>query len=215
MKYLRKKILTIAFLMEGGAVALAFILSRFFQIPLSPLSDNIFRDILLGTVLALPPFIFFLFTLSEKAKKLPLIGPLRQKVVTDIKAIFDNMRLMDFVILSLLAGIGEELLFRGILQVKFGIIVASIIFGLMHSVSFAYVVAAIVMGFYIGGIYYGSGSLLVPIQIHFIYDLAALVYLRYFIGNPDKEYINTGESKDRSSCADDAGEDNMNKADNL
>lgn len=184
MEYSRVKILTITFIMEGGAAALALILSWYFEIPLFPLSNNIVRDLALGTLGALPPFAFFLFSLSLKAEKIPLIGPLREKVLFELKAIFDNMRMMDLLIISLLAGIGEELIFRGIVQVKFGLVIASIVFGLMHSISLAYVVVTIIMGFYIGVLYQASGNLLVPIQLHFVYDFAALVYLRYFVQTP-------------------------------
>jgi membrane protease YdiL (CAAX protease family) len=37
------------------------------------------------------------------------------------------------------------------------------------------------MGFYIGTAYQMSGGLLIPVQIHFVYDLAALVYIRYYV----------------------------------
>jgi len=179
--YSRDRILAMAFLIEGGALGAALVLARYFEIPLVPLSDSIVKDILLGTIGALPPFVFFLFSLSEKAEKIRLIGALRKKIITEIKDIFDTMHLSDVIIISLLAGIGEELLFRGVVQAKYGIVAASIIFGLMHSVSFAYVIVTIVMGFYIGVIYSAGGSLLIPIQLHFIYDLAALVYLKYVI----------------------------------
>jgi len=177
----RFRILSMALLVEGGAAGVALALAWYFEIPLFPLTDSIAKDILLGTIGALPPFVFFLFSLSEKAQRIPLIGALRKKVITDIKDLFDAMHLSDIIIISLLAGFGEELIFRGVLQTKYGIVAASIVFGLMHSVSFAYVVVTIVMGFYIGIIYNAGGSMLIPIQLHFIYDLAALVYLKYFI----------------------------------
>ncbi len=188
MKIPRSKILALTFIMEGGAAILALILSWYFAIPLIPLSNDIARDLLLGTLGAVPPFVLFLFLLSPKAEKMQLIGPLRKKVLTEIKSIFDNMHMIDLLIISLLAGIGEELLFRGIVQVKFGIVIASIVFGLMHSISLAYVIVTIIMGFYIGSIYQASGSLLVPVQLHFVYDFAALVYLRYFVRVPSAHH---------------------------
>ena len=86
---------------------------------------------------------------------------------------------------SLIAGFAEEILFRGIIQIRFGIVTASILFGLVHFVSPAYLIVTSVMGLYIGCVFYLSGSLLVPIQLHFIYDLGALVYLRYFVKEGD------------------------------
>jgi membrane protease YdiL (CAAX protease family) len=92
--------------------------------------------------------------------------------------------MVDLAIISLLAGIGEEILFRGVLQARFGIVIASIVFGLMHSVSAAYVIVTIIMGLYIGIIFEFGESLLIPMQLHFIYDFAALVYLKYIIKKP-------------------------------
>ena len=91
---------------------------------------------------------------------------------------------MDLVLISLLAGIAEEILFRGVVQARFGIATASILFGLVHCVSPAYIFITTIMGFYIGMFFLFSGSLLVPVQLHFIYDLAALAYLKYYIGRP-------------------------------
>jgi membrane protease YdiL (CAAX protease family) len=119
--------------------------------------------------------------MSEKAAGIPVIGSLRKKVLSELKTIFDRLGLIDLVIISLLAGVAEEFMFRGVIQARFGILTASILFGIAHCISPAYIIAATVMGFYIGAIYVASGNLLVPVQIHFVYDLIALIYLRYFI----------------------------------
>jgi hypothetical protein len=179
MKYSRLKIMTIALLMEGVVFFLALLLASYFDITLFPLTRNLAYDILIGTAGAIPAIIFFLFLISERAKGIPFLGSLRQIVLTDIKKIFTETGVIDLVVISLLAGVSEELLFRGVIQAKFGIVVASVIFGLIHYVSPAYVIVTMVMGFYIGVFFYVSKSLLVPIQIHFIYDLTALIYLRY------------------------------------
>lgn len=181
MQISRSKILSLSILMEGAAFIIALLLAAYFSISLLPVSLHPVRDIFIGTCGSVLPFVFFLFTVSEKSKKIPLIGSLRKTVTTDVKKIFMNAKLSDLAVISLLAGIAEEVLFRGVLQVKFGITAASIIFGLIHCVSVAYVIITIIMGFYIGLLYKLSGSLLVPIQLHFIYDLCALVYLIYFI----------------------------------
>ncbi len=177
----------LALLTEGGALVIAISVAGWLDLELFPLSIEPLRDLLIGTAAALPPFLLFLFSISKAAEKVPLLGSLRKKVLIEIKAIFSNCTFIDLLIISLLAGIGEEFLFRGIIQAKLGIIAASIIFGLFHAVSPAYVIAATIMGFYIGAAYQMSGGLLVPVQIHFVYDLAALVYLKYFVTDTVKE----------------------------
>lgn len=171
----------IAVLIEGTALLAAILFAAYFDIHLLPLTDKPVRDIFIGTAGAVVPFILFLFTLSKTARRIPLFSSLRETVITDVRAIFRNMKLTDLMIISLLAGFAEEMFFRGVLQTKFGIIAASVIFGLFHSVSFAYVIVTILMGFYIGMLFHVSGSLLVPIHLHFIYDFAALTYLSYFV----------------------------------
>ena len=109
------------------------------------------------------------------------MGSLRKIIITDIKNLFSNTNLLDICLISILAGFAEELLFRGVIQVKLGIVGASIIFGLLHFITPAYCVIAIIMGFYLGFLFQYYESLLIPIQLHFIYDLGALVYLRYYV----------------------------------
>lgn len=181
MEYSRRNILALTFIMEGLALLAAFLLSGYFGTSLFPLTENIFRDISLGTAGALLPIAFFLFAMSEHAEKIALLRSLRNRVRTDIKAIFSHTGLPDLFLISLMAGFSEEMLFRGVIQTEFGIVTASVVFGLMHSISAAYVIVTVIMGIYIGAFYYFSGSLLVPVQIHFVYDLAALIYLKYCV----------------------------------
>jgi hypothetical protein len=93
---------------------------------------------------------------------------------------FSEAKLPDLCFISVFAGLAEELLFRGVIQVKLGIVGASIIFGLLHFITPAYCVIATIMGFCLGFLFQYYDSLLIPIQLHFIYNLGALIYLRYF-----------------------------------
>lgn len=181
MNYTRRNLLIIALCTEGAVLVIALVLSWYFDITLFSSVSEPMLDILAGTAAAIIPICLFIFTLSRKANNIPLIGSLRRTMLADVKALFENAGLIDLFFISLLAGISEELLFRGVLQVKYGIILASLLFGLAHFVTPAYAVVAVIMGFYIGYIYQVSGSLLVPVQLHFIYDLSALIYLRYFV----------------------------------
>jgi uncharacterized protein len=83
------------------------------------------------------------------------------------------------------AGVGEEMLFRGVLQtslgawlgVGWGLVVASILFGLLHPISLPYIFVTIVLGFYIGGAFLLTGNLLTVMVTHAVYDLALMAYL--------------------------------------
>ncbi len=168
---------------------LALFLAKFCEIELFPLTNNLFRDVLLGTFGTAFPLAIFVFLLSKKAEGIPLIGSLRKVVIHDIKVIFTNASLLDIILISIFAGVAEELLFRGIIQVELGIFGASIIFGLLHFITPAYCVIATIMGLYLGFLCHYYQSLLIPIQLHFIYDLGALVYLRYFVKTETSTFI--------------------------
>ena len=158
----------------------ALIIAKFYGIKLLPLTRNVFRDIMIGTFGAIFPLALFMLLLSKKADGIPLLGSLKSLIIIDIKAIFSEAKLPDLCIISAFAGLAEELLFRGVIQVKLGIVGASIIFGLLHFLTPAYFIIATIMGFYLGILFQYYDSLLIPIQLHFMYDLGALIYLRYF-----------------------------------
>ncbi len=89
---------------------------------------------------------------------------------------------------ALLAGVGEELLFRIALQswlanhvsVYLAICAPALIFGLLHFLSWAYFIAATLMGLVFGIAYYLSQSAMLVIAWHAIYDLIALgVIIKY------------------------------------
>lgn len=176
----RYKLLIMTALAEGVVLIAAILTSYIFGIKLFPLTRSIFHDIAIGTLGASIPLALFISMLSEKANKTPLLGSLKKTIINDVRVIFSNCKLIDLCIISVFAGVAEELLFRGVIQVKVGIIGASIIFGLLHFITPAYCIIATIMGFYLGFLFQYYESILIPIQLHFVYDLVALIYLRYF-----------------------------------
>ena len=73
------------------------------------------------------------------------------------------------------------MLFRGVIQARWGLFAASILFGVLHFVTPAYALMAMAVGFYIGLLHHFFQSLLIPIQLHALYDFSALLYLRYVV----------------------------------
>ena len=178
---LRLKLLGLALVVEGVAFILALFLARQWGIALFPLTKHLLRDVLIGTAAAAIPFALFCFTLSEKAEGIPLLGSIRKTVRKDIKAVFASTTVVDICLISLWAGLAEELLFRGVIQARWGLLAASILFGVLHFVTPAYALVAFVIGIYIGLVHHFFQSLLIPIQLHAIYDFGALIYLRYVV----------------------------------
>lgn len=98
--------------------------------------------------------------------------------LTEYLTTFDSFQdfMLAFVIIAILPAIGEELLFRGLIQKKIaaifrnphaGIWLAAILFGIIHF-QFYGLVPRIFLGALFGYLYYWSGSLLMPIIAHFI-----------------------------------------------
>ncbi len=180
ISFTRNRVLLMALVVEGSVLIIALILARFLDISITPLSNNYRKDILLGTSGACLPLIVFVLILSKRAESVPFIGPLRQIILNEIRALFSQSTIIDILLISIVAAFAEEILFRGIIQIKLGLIPASIIFGFLHFITPAYFVIATLMGLYMGGLFQTYNSLLIPIQIHFVYDFGALLYLRYF-----------------------------------
>lgn len=92
------------------------------------------------------------------------------------------------VALSIVAGVGEELLFRGAMQgwltqslgAGAAIAIASVLFGLVHYVSFTYFLVATGLGLLLGTAYALSDSLALVMIWHAIYDVIALFCLLRF-----------------------------------
>lgn len=102
-----------------------------------------------------------------------------------IEAVFRNRGPAAVIVVSALAGVGEELLFRGVLQAGLAgltgpwpaVALAGLAFGLAHSLSRAYFILATAMGLYLGALYHLSGSLFVPVAVHALYDALAIAYM--------------------------------------
>lgn len=110
---------------------------------------------------------------------------LRRLVDDNVLPLFEGLRWWAIALIALGAGVGEELLFRGVLQdglagfagPTIALVAASLLFGLVHALTPAYFVLATLMGFYLGGVYLATGNLLVAVLVHFFYDWVALSWL--------------------------------------
>jgi membrane protease YdiL (CAAX protease family) len=118
------------------------------------------------------------------------VGPLRpikQFVDQVVKPLFAQCTLLDLALIALLAGFGEELLFRGLIQpvavhwlgLWCGLLIASILFGLAHPITAGYVLMATGVGLYLGWFAYMFDNLLEVILAHALYDFIGLVFLTW------------------------------------
>lgn len=104
-------------------------------------------------------------------------------VVEQLGALVAARSAAELALLAAIAGISEEVLFRGVVQVAVArvlaepgaLLVTSVLFGLAHFATRAYAVLAAGMGLYLGALFLVQGSLLAPIITHALYDFVALV----------------------------------------
>lgn len=106
------------------------------------------------------------------------------------------------IIISLIPGIGEELLFRGLLQNKFKVIfsnihvaiwVSAFLFSLMHMQFYGFV-PRMLLGALFGYFYHWSGNLLVPIVAHIFHNgITLLIVYLYQLGVISIDIDNTSE----------------------
>ena len=83
----------------------------------------------------------------------------------------------ELLLLAALAGVCEELLFRGVLQPWLGRlgepagwIGTNVLFGLAHAVTPLYAVLAGLVGLYLSGVQAAGGNMLAPMLAHGLYD---------------------------------------------
>ncbi|MBW2527403.1 MAG: CPBP family intramembrane metalloprotease [Deltaproteobacteria bacterium] len=86
------------------------------------------------------------------------------------------------VLIAGFSSLGEELLFRGLLQPWLGLVLASLLFGVVHqlpgSSRWVWVAWATVVGFALGAIFSLTGSLLGSLVAHAVINAINLAYLR-------------------------------------
>jgi membrane protease YdiL (CAAX protease family) len=178
----RDVILIFAVFFEGGLAPLSLFLGWLFSHP--PLADFQWslRDGFVGALASVPLVLAFWAIMRWP------IGPLkrfRKFCDEEVTPLFAESYWSEIALVSLSAGVGEEMLFRGFLQAAFcawlgtlwGLTVSSILFGLLHPISIVYVVIAGLIGLYLGGIWILNGNLLTVMVTHAVYDFAALGYL--------------------------------------
>ena len=136
---------------------------------------------LIGIVAAIPPFLFFLWTLNSS---LHVFSRHRQLMESLLRPLFGNWSILQLFAISLVAGISEEAFFRGAIQgslaVRVGwgwaLVLASVVFGAAHLITWTYAIIAAFIGAYLGLLWIWTENLLTPMITHAVYDFVALVY---------------------------------------
>jgi membrane protease YdiL (CAAX protease family) len=185
----RTLVMSLAILVEGGLAVLAlFIGGLFSQPPLETFTFDI-TAALIGVAATIPLLVLFYVLMRWPIGPM---APIRRFSLEVLCPVLSPCTVPDLGAISLLAGVGEEMLFRGTLQAALaresnlwlGLLAASVLFGVLHAITPAYAVMASVMGAYLGVLWLATGNILTPMIVHALYDFLVLWYLMAGPGRP-------------------------------
>jgi membrane protease YdiL (CAAX protease family) len=102
----------------------------------------------------------------------------------EFRGILGPLRNTDVTAFAAFSALGEELFFRGALQTSLGIIISSLIFGLLHigpSKKFIpWPFQAVAMGFAFGGLFWLTGTIIAPVMAHFVINYQNLHFINRY-----------------------------------
>jgi uncharacterized protein len=135
-----------------------------------------------GVLASVPLLLGLRWTLSTS---FPPVRRLVEVVQDQLGPLIARRSSLELAALATLAGLAEEILFRGVVQVAIArvvpevaaLVLASIAFGLAHFITRAYALLAGIAGLYLGTLFLAQGNLLVPVVAHALYDFIALMCL--------------------------------------
>lgn len=178
----------IACLFEGSLILVALVIGWLTDI--DPFAAIHFSeaDIFTGLVATIPLFLLFMMLYLLPTESLQQMKTI---LLETLGPMMHKYHWSDLLILAAVAGISEEILFRGVLQpwmenawgATAGLIGSNIVFGLVHAVTPLYAFLAASVGIYLGLLldYGDQRNLITPIVVHSFYDfLAFLVIMRTY-----------------------------------
>jgi membrane protease YdiL (CAAX protease family) len=183
----------IALLFEGGlgiaAFAAGWLLGHWPAVGMDAASGGVQQQLeAIGWgLVATGPLVLGLVAIDRLPwKPLEHLRALTEEVVM---LMFRGASVLQLAVVSIAAGFGEELLFRGLVQAGLSsliggvygpwvaLAVASVLFGVCHWLNTTYAILAMLAGAYFGLLFLLTGNLWTPIVAHAAYDLLALIYL--------------------------------------
>jgi membrane protease YdiL (CAAX protease family) len=129
--------------------------------------------------------VFVVLLLSDgviHAALLLRIGRAYQSRQRELAALFRGQRAHAILVGALMAGVGEELVFRGLSTDLWALLALAVVFGMLHQVRPAlwpFTVWAIWQGWLLALALHLSGLLAVTMSAHFLHDLAGFLIFRW------------------------------------
>jgi membrane protease YdiL (CAAX protease family) len=161
-----------AALFYGSLVVVAALWCGLQGFDLRPLGDRPAMGLLLGALTAA-------CTVSLGMLGYQLLPSLRRISEELAPRLIDSASRGGLVLVSIFSGVGEEAFFRGAVQQEFGLVAASLLFGLAHVGPdrryLVWTAWAAFAGFVFGALYETTGGLLAPALAHGAHNAATLL----------------------------------------
>jgi membrane protease YdiL (CAAX protease family) len=173
-----RRIVWLALLSEGALAASAAVAAWLLDLDLawgSPLAGTLVG--LLGAVVLGAAN----YALLTWAPSMWIVNGVRAVYHEVLVPLFGTLNTAAIIVIGMAAGVGEEWLFRGVLQSTIGLLPASLAFGVAHTgnrTMLPFGLWAAVMGLALGALAIMTGGLLAPMVAHGVYDVLALEYVR-------------------------------------
>ncbi len=171
----RRRFLTLAAWIQGGAVVLAFLIGRTIDLDPLTLVHWDLRGLVYGVLAVIPMLGLYHFSPG-----------LRRLALESLGESLSQCRWYDLMGLAALAGVGEELLFRGMIYSGLSqinpwaaLLISNVAFGLLHAISRNYFLTTTAIGFAMHFLAEATGerNLLAPMIAHGVYDFVAFFLL--------------------------------------
>lgn len=141
-----------------------------------PLGDSVPVSVLLGVATATCTVSLGLLTY----RMVPVLRRLADELAP---LLVDGADRTNLVLVSVFSGIAEEVFFRGVVQPEFGLVMASLAFGVLHVGPdrryLVWTVWAILVGFLFGFMFEWTGGLLAPIVAHVLHNAVTFLLWKY------------------------------------
>jgi len=194
-------------------IAVSVAIAAFLKVPNYGLGESFVINgaaIQTGALTTLPLF-FIAYALDFVEDKVPALQQVTKATQRSVLAMMGGefnfgTALLVSGALGAAAGIGEEMLFRGLLQTQLlqlpalasipgwiSVLITSIIFGALHAITPLYAIIATIASMYFGYLFlwtadsYQQLNLAIPIICHALYDVGALLWAHYEVSKMTRQ----------------------------
>lgn len=172
-------------LFESSLLLVAWVLAWLLGVPFLETQSWDWKGFAIGLTSTLPLISMFFWLLQSQWEPCQNIQRIMDGV---IRPMFQQFSVLQLLFISIVAGISEEILFRGVIQGsaqdpmgnQTAILLSALLFGACHALTKFYFLLATLMGVYMSLVWMATDQLLAPIITHAVYDFLVLLwYLKW------------------------------------